>query len=106
MKRLVLTASVTLAVAAPAHAGDIGVAVHRTRPGCAKTFTPAMGHRAADAIYAGTRHVTLRELRLLGYIERCQRNPRNQARVRSYDRHQDVLHRDRVAPPLSYAEAS
>ena len=77
---------------------------------CEKLFSPAMGRRAANAIFAGTRPVTMRNFRLLGYIERCQREPRNQGRVRRYDRRARRLHRQRVYaaahPPLSYAVAS
>jgi len=77
---------------------------------CQKLFTPQMGKHAARAIFAGTRPVTMRNFRLLGYIERCQRNPHNQARVRRFDRRQRRLHHQRVYalahPPLSYAVAS
>jgi rare lipoprotein A (peptidoglycan hydrolase) len=75
---------------------------------CDQLFTPAMGERAANAVYRGTRHVTRRNLRMLGYIERCQQHPRNQASVRTYDRHLDATHKARLnpAPVLSYATAS
>lgn len=100
MKRLML-AGATLAIVLPAVAN-----ASATRPGCDKRYTVAMGHRAAHAVYDGTRHVTLHDLRLLGYIERCQRHPANQARVRTFDRHMDVLHRYRVAPPMTTVVAS
>lgn len=58
---------------------------------CGELFTVKMGKRAALAIYAGTRHVRLRQLKLLGYIERCQRNPRAQSYVRWFDHHQAAL---------------
>ena len=73
---------------------------------CRELFTPAMGERAAQVIYRETRHVTRRNLRLLGYIERCQQRPGDQARVRSYDHHQSAMHEARLAPPLDYATAS
>jgi hypothetical protein len=63
---------------------------------CRKLFTPRMGKRAALVIYRGTRHVTMANYRTLGNIERCQRNPSNQPRVRRFDRHQAALHKARV----------
>jgi hypothetical protein len=83
-----LVASVMLAVFPAAH----------PRP-CAKLFTPRMGERAALAVYNGTRRVSMHDLRLLGRIEMCQVNPRDQARVRTFDRHQDALHKQRLHPP-------
>lgn len=72
-----------------------------------------MAERAARAVYSGTRRVTARNLRLLGYIERCQRNPRAQAYVRSRDRRMGRNHGGRVAHarfiasnPLQYSTAS
>jgi rare lipoprotein A (peptidoglycan hydrolase) len=65
-----------------------------------------MGRRAALAIYRGTRTATLQNLRLLGYIERCQRNPKDQGRVRTYDRQQRATAKLRRHPPMSYAVAS
>lgn len=94
MKRIIAAGSM-LAVLSPAGAVARPVNTHH-RP-CDKLFTVRMGRRAGDAVYSGTRHVTLRNLRLLGYIERCQRNPTNQPRVRTYDRHMAVLHSYRVA---------
>jgi hypothetical protein len=84
----------TLALAAPAHRH------------CARTFTPSMGIRAAHTIYRDGHTPTLRNLRLLGYIERCQRDPRNQSAVREHDRHMDALRKAHLVPPLSYATAS
>ena len=65
--------------------------------GCRKLFTVAMGQRAADAIYAGEARVRQHQLELLGYIERCQRNPAAQAFVRGYDHGQAARHDARVA---------
>lgn len=65
---------------------------------CDKLFTPRMGMRAALAVYHGTRHVSMRNLRMLGYIERCQRDPKDQPRVRSFDHHQHALHAARMHP--------
>jgi hypothetical protein len=70
---------------------------HHSRPGCPKTYTVAMGERAARYIYRGTRHVTMKNYRALGRYEMCQRNKRrDQPVVRAYDRHQWLLHRERV----------
>jgi hypothetical protein len=64
-----------------------------------------MGERAAKAIYSGSRHVRLHELRVLGYIERCQRNPHAQGFVRWFDRNQARLWKARRNPPaLAYRE--
>lgn len=101
MRRLILAATaIPVAVALPAAAGasimpllDVGKA------GCQEMFTPAMGERAARAVYRGTRTATLQNLRLLGYIERCQRDPRDQDRVRTYDRHNAELNNQRRHPP-------
>jgi rare lipoprotein A (peptidoglycan hydrolase) len=68
-----------------------------------------MGARAARAVYRPGHTPTRRNLRLLGYIERCQQDPRNQPRVRTYDRHMDAMRKARLTPPtpaLSYAVAS
>lgn len=77
---------------------------------CDQLFTPEMGRRAALAVYRGTRRVSRRNLRLLGYLERCQRDPSNQPRVRAYDRARGREHDARIrvseTPPLSYAVAS
>lgn len=65
----------------------LGPAVHteRHRPGCPRLFSVRMGERAARAIYRPRHRVTLRNLRLLGYVERCQRNPAAQGFVRWFD---------------------
>jgi hypothetical protein len=66
-------------------------------PGCTKTYTVAMGERAARSTYAGTRHVTMKNLRALGRYEMCQRNKRrDQPILRDYDRRLDRLHKVRV----------
>lgn len=84
----VLLASVVLAVSPTAS---------HHRVGCDKLFTVRQGERAARRIYHGERNVTLRNLRLLGYIERCQRNPAAQGFIRSYDHRQSALHQNRKA---------
>ena len=56
-----------------------------------------MGEGAANLIYSGTSAVTEHDLKVLGYIERCQRNPAAQGFVRGYDRHQAQMHDVRVA---------
>lgn len=75
------------------------------RPGCRKLFTVAMTERAARAIYAGTRDVHMREYKLLGRMEMCQRNANAQSFTRHYNRRQRTLWRARreanLAPPLS-----
>lgn len=62
--------------------------------GCGKLFTVAMGERAANRFYSGNAAPTEYELKVLGYIERCQRNSGAEAFVRSYDhrqaRNQDI----------------
>ena len=65
---------------------------------CGQLFTPRMGERAALVIYHGTRRVTMANLRTLRYIERCQRNPSNRARVRTFDRPQAAIHKVRMRP--------
>lgn len=67
------------------------------RRGCAKLFTVKMGERAAKRIYSGTRKVPKHALKLLGYIERCQRNPAMRGFVRAYDHRRARRHRARVA---------
>ena len=67
------------------------------RRGCRKLFTVRMGQRAANAIYAGKARVRNHELEVLGYIERCQRNPAAQGFVRGYDHGQAARWRARVA---------
>ena len=84
----ILLASLSLA--------SIGTPAHVVRH-CNSLYTPAMGERAALVIYRGDRRVTLDNLRLLGMIERCQRNPAMQPIVRTFDRHQDALHKARIA---------
>jgi hypothetical protein len=65
--------------------------------GCAKLFTVAMGERAANRFYSGDGGPSGHELRVLGYIERCQRNPGAQSFVRGYDQGQARTQRARVA---------
>lgn len=89
----------SLAVAAPAQA-------HRN---CQRLYTVAQGKHTALSVFHGTRAVHLEQFKLLGYIERCQRNPRAQGYMRWYDRHQRALHRQRVLAarhPEYYSTAS
>jgi hypothetical protein len=84
---------------------------HRTvrtaaRRGCGKLFTVNMGEGAANLIYSGTGAVTLHNLKVLGYIERCQRNPAAQGFVRGYDQYQARRHRDRAAAAEAAAVAA
>ncbi|MBV9421909.1 MAG: hypothetical protein JOZ98_03285 [Solirubrobacterales bacterium] len=64
---------------------------------CTKLFTVNMGEGAANLIYSGTSTATEHDLEVLGYIERCQRNPAAQGFVRGYDRHRAQIHDARVA---------
>lgn len=66
---------------------------------CDKLFTPTMGRRAALRIYSGTRKVPEHGLKTLGYIERCQRNPKDTPAVRAFDHAQQVAWHARRYPP-------
>lgn len=72
------------------------VAPTAAQRGCRKLFTVQMGEGAANLIYSGDGQVNEHALRVLGYIERCQRNPAAQAFIRRYDQSQSQLHRARV----------
>lgn len=90
----------TVANPAPSSAPGTSMAhrvVTAARRGCRKLFTVRMGQRAADAIYAGKARVREHELEILGYIERCQRNPAAQGFVRGYDHGQAARHGARIA---------
>ncbi len=89
----------------PATSAARTIAAPRTR-NCAALFTVHMGQRAALAIYSGTKKVGLRKLRLLGYLERCQRNPMAQRYVRWYDHHQASLWKARRYPSITATPAS
>lgn len=94
---LMLVGLLTLPIAANARPQD------NTRQ-CKKTFTVFMGRRAARAVYSGTRKVTHKNLRMLAYIERCQRNPLNEPSIRAFYHHERVLwlqRRRRVSMNLS-----
>ena len=83
LRASILAATASLAPSASA----LTSAPSKPRRGCSKLFTVRMGERAAQAVYRPSRsHVSLRNLRLLGYIERCERNPQAQGFVRAYDR--------------------
>ena len=73
--------------------------------GCAQLFTVNMGEGAANLIYSTTNPVTLHDLQVLGYIERCQRNPAAQGFVRGYDQHQAQQHAARIAATEAAAAA-
>jgi hypothetical protein len=64
---------------------------------CAKLFTVRMGEGAANLIYSGTEAVSQHNLEVLGYIERCQRNPAAQGFVRAYDHLQAGRLKARIA---------
>jgi hypothetical protein len=72
---------------------------------CVKLFTVSMGKRAADRIYSRTKPVTRHDLRELGRIERCQRNPAAERFVREYDRRHAHRHAARVAAAKAAAQA-
>ena len=94
MKRIALASLMLAAGTVPSIA--LAHSERLQRP-CQKLFTPTQGRRAANVIYRGTRHVTLLNLRRLGYIERCQQDPRMQPQVRSYDRARARDHDGRIA---------
>lgn len=60
-------------------------ALHPAHQGCVKTFTMHMDKRAAHAVYAGSRRVRVREVRMLRRIARCQRRARNIPRARRFN---------------------
>jgi rare lipoprotein A (peptidoglycan hydrolase) len=101
-----------LAIAAPTLAlAATPTATIQPHPGCAKTFTLRMDHRAAHAIYSGLRHITEQDLRVLGYIERCQRRVRDWPVARRFNRtlgreHKQMVLQARLAASLTYATAS
>lgn len=74
--------------------------------GCAKLFTVNMGEGAANLIYSTTKPVAAHDLRVLGYIERCQRNGAAQGFVRGYDQDQAHLHAVRIAAKVATAQAA
>jgi hypothetical protein len=96
--------AVVAAVAPPpapaAHKAAVRTAAQR---GCAKVFTVSTGERAAKRIYSGTKPVTRHDLRVLGYIERCQRNPAAKRFVREYDRRHAHRHAARIAAAKAVA---
>jgi Transglycosylase-like domain len=67
------------------------------RRGCDKLFTVVMGERAANRFYTGNAAPSGHELKVLGYIERCQRNPAARGFVRGYDHRQAQVQHARVA---------
>ena len=73
--------------------------------GCRQLFTVNMGEGAANLIYSGTHPLTLHDLEVLGYIERCQRNPAAQGFVRGYDQFQARMHSARIAAAQAAAAA-
>jgi hypothetical protein len=73
--------------------------------GCHQLFTVKMGEGAANLIYSGQGHVSEHALRVLGYIERCQRNPAAESFVRRYDHDQSQLQHARVMAALAAAPA-
>lgn len=73
--------------------------------GCRKLFTVKMGEGAANLIFSGTRKVTLHEFKVLGNIERCQRNPAAQGFVRGYDHRHRHRHHHRVKVAKAAAAA-
>jgi hypothetical protein len=64
-----------------------------------------MGERAARGIYAGTGPVSQHELKRLGYIEHCERNPAARGFLVRYDHHQARMHDARVAAAQAAAAA-
>lgn len=66
------------------------------RPGCNQLFTVHHGMKRAQVIFAGTRVVSMRDFKELGYIERCMRIPKAKHFMRWYDHHERALHLARV----------
>ena len=73
--------------------------------GCKRRFTVKMGEGAANLIYSSHGQVSEHDLKLLGYIERCQRNPAARGFVRGYDRYQAQMHHARVVAARQAAAA-
>ena len=63
----------------------VAAPLSHAHPGCKKTFTMPMDTRAAWIVYAGSRRVRVREVRMLRRIARCQRRPRNIPRARRFN---------------------
>jgi hypothetical protein len=74
--------------------------------GCGKLFTVAMGQRAANRFYSGDAAPSEHELRVLGYIERCQLNPAAQSFIRGYDQRHARTQRARLATAHPAASAT
>jgi Transglycosylase-like domain len=68
-----------------------------TQRGCGRLFTVMMGEGAANLIYSTSGQVSEHDLKVLGYMERCQRNPAAEGFVRGYDQYQAGVHSARVA---------
>lgn len=80
---------------------------HHPRPGCHKLFTIKMDQQASSLIYAGTKKVTKRQLRLLARLVHCQRNPQARKYVAWFNHRQSNLHNQRVqaADPRNWPQA-
>ena len=87
---------------------------HRSHPtaltaaqrGCATLVTVRTAEHAANRIYWGTRAVTRHNLKALGSIERCQRNPAAERFVRDYVQRRARSHRLREAAARAAARAA
>jgi hypothetical protein len=100
MRRSTLGPAVALALLVLPPAAVDGMARQASSPGrhgCRTTFSVAQAREQARRDYAGLGRVTLRELRRLGWMERCQRNPAARWFVRRYDRRLDRRHAERVS---------
>ncbi len=64
--------------------------------GCGKLFTVNMAEGAANLIYSGHDQVSEHALGVLGYIDRCQRNPGAEGFVRGYAQSQARRYHARV----------
>ncbi len=109
-----LTAGLGASPAGPARAASASaqrVTVKRrsartaAQRGCEKLFTVKMGEGAANLIYSGHGEVSQHAVKVLGYIERCQRNPGAQGFVRGYDHHQTQMHHARGVAAQAAAAA-
>lgn len=106
MNRPVLALATGAAIAVPATAPAADKPVAKWR--CPKRFSVQMGERAARTIYRGTRSPSDRNMRLLGRLEMCQKNPAAHWFMRWFDRHQAQQNQTRrlaaAEPPGMYGE--
>lgn len=120
MKRIMLLASLVLAVAVPVSVSNVDAQsqpphlvgpvttqpVTHKRPGCAKLFTVKMAQRAINATFHGTKNVTKKERQHLDHIAQCQRNENARPFVHWYRRRAWRAWNARCHPPFYQSLAS